>query len=71
MFVTQKCERYLDEANHTKAPEFESEPFQRYEAMLEAFAAMVRGELENPYTLDYELTLFRTILQACGMEVDQ
>ena len=43
-----------------------SEPFQRYEAMLFAFAEMVRGERENPYTLDYELELFRTILKCCG-----
>ena len=68
MFTSQKCERYLDEEGHTKSPEFESEPYQRYEAMIEAFAAMVRGEKENPYTLDYELSLFKVILQACGVE---
>lgn len=44
-----------------------SEPFQRYEAMLLAFAEMVRGERENPYTLDYELELFKTILKCCGI----
>lgn len=44
-----------------------SEPFQRYEAMLLAFAEMVRGEKENPYTLDYELELFKTILKCCGI----
>ena len=45
-----------------------SSPFQRYKAMLEAFAAMVRGEKENPYTLDYELQLFELILRCCGIE---
>jgi len=44
-----------------------SEPFQRYEAMLFAFAEMVRGERENPYTLDYELELFKTVLKCCGI----
>lgn len=44
-----------------------SEQFGRYAAMLAAFAAMVRGEKENPYTLDYELDLFKTILKCCGV----
>ena len=46
----------------------ESHPFQRYTAMMESFAAMVRGEKENPYTLDYELQLFKVILRCCGIE---
>ena len=43
-----------------------SENFHRYEGMLLAFAEMVRGEKENPYTYDYERTLYQTILKACG-----
>ena len=30
-----------------------------------SFAAMVRGEKENPYTYDYELDLYRLIFDAC------
>ena len=45
-----------------------SEPFNRYKAMMTAFAAMVRGEIENPFTPDYELMLFKTILKCCGVE---
>jgi len=67
-YRTRRREQYIGEDGHTQRPEFESEPFQRYEAMLEAFAAMVRGEKENPYTLDYELSLFKILLQACGVE---
>ena len=37
--------------------------------MLASFAAMVRGEKENPYTYDYELELYKTVLQCCGVEV--
>lgn len=44
----------------------ESEPFERYEAMLRGFASYVRGEKENPYTYDYELDLFKTVMKACG-----
>ncbi len=46
-----------------------SQPFQRYEDMLFAFAAMVRGEKENPYTLDYELDLFKTVLKCCDVKI--
>ena len=37
----------------------------RYEAMMLAFAEMVAGEKENPYTCDYELILFKTVLKCC------
>lgn len=43
-----------------------SELFDRYSGMMTAFAAMVRGEKENPYTYDYELMLYKTVLKACG-----
>jgi len=38
----------------------------RYDRMMESFAAYVRGEKENPYTLDYELELYKTVLKTCG-----
>ena len=41
-------------------------PHDRYDAMMAGFAAMVRGEKENPYTLDYELALYKLVLQCCG-----
>lgn len=71
MFRSHKCERYFGEDGHTRIQDFVSDPFDRYEAMMEAFAAMVRGEKENPYTLDYELSLFRLLLQACGVEIEK
>ena len=40
--------------------------FDRYNNMMESFAKMVRGEIVNPYTYDYELELYKTILEACG-----
>lgn len=40
--------------------------FDRYDNMMCSFAKMVRGEKENPYTLDYELDLYKTVLEACG-----
>lgn len=63
----KRCERYLNEDGKLQIRNEQSEPFQRYEDMLAAFAAMVRGEKENPYSLEYELSLFRVLLQACGI----
>ena len=59
----------MNENGKTVTTETQSEMFQRYEDMLYAFAAMVRGEKENPYTLEYETELFKVILQCCGIEV--
>ena len=66
--TTKKVERFHDEEGHTKEEFFESEVFGRYDAMMQAFAAMVRGEKENPYTYDYELQLFRLILECCDFK---
>ena len=50
-------------------PSFEtSGSFDRYGDMMLAFGEMVRGERVNPYTLDYELELFKTLLLCCGAE---
>lgn len=46
-----------------------TEVYDRYDAMLRAFSAMVRGDKENPYTYDYELMLYKTVLKACGYEI--
>lgn len=51
---------------HTPWEYEKSEPVDRYDLMMASFAAMVRGEKENPYTPDYELELFKLVLQACG-----
>lgn len=45
-------------------------PFARYDDMMNAFAAFVRGERENPYSYEYEVTLFRIFMRACGVEID-
>lgn len=41
--------------------------FDRYIPMLLAFASYVRGEKECPYTLDYELAMYKVLLKACGI----
>jgi len=70
MMYTKQTEYALNSDGKALATSTDSEIFQRYETMLEAFAAMVRGEKENPYTCDYELQLFKVILKCCGIEVE-
>ncbi len=43
-----------------------TEPFDRYIPMLTHFARCVRGEIENEFTPDYELELFKLLLRCCG-----
>lgn len=48
------------------APFATSDEFHRYNGMMASFAAMVRGDKENPWDYDYELMLYRYIMKACG-----
>ena len=62
---TGMTEYHSEDWNDTGKTE-NSSVYDRYDSMMAAFAAMVRGECENPYTCDYELELYKTILMACG-----
>lgn len=44
-----------------------SEPFDRYDGMMASFAAMCRGEMVNPYTPEYELELYKLVLECSGI----
>jgi predicted dehydrogenase len=71
MIYTEKVETYIDDDGLDVRKSSRSEVFQRYENMLLAFGQMVRGEKENPYTTEYELMLFRVLMQCCGIEQDE
>jgi len=68
--ATDKTE-YLTEAWFEKGEPSQTPVFDRYDAMMESFAKMAAGEKENPFTLDYELELYRTILKSCGVEIPE
>lgn len=59
---------YTTEGWHDAPIVKDSVPYDRYDDMLASFAAMVRGEKKNPYTPDYELELYKTVLKCCGMK---
>ena len=61
-------EDQIDIANWKKIGKYKAtEPQNRYDGMLSSFAAMVRGEKENPYSYDYELSLYKLVLRASGV----
>ena len=66
--LTATKETVYDEIKNwnCKGESVESEGFDRYDDMMASFAAMVRGEIENPYSYDYELLLYKTLLKCCG-----
>lgn len=41
-------------------------PFDRYEEMFLEFSKIVNGEMENPYSYEYEKYLHEILLKACG-----
>ena len=42
----------------------------RYEPQLIDFAKIVRGEMVNPFSAEHEFLLHKTLLQACGFELE-
>lgn len=46
----------------------DSPVYDRYDSMMRSFAQIICGEAESPYSYDYELELYKTILKACGVE---
>ena len=51
-------------ADHSE--KWTTEPFDRYDAMMEDFAGLVRGEHENAWDYDCEIAVHRLLLRCCG-----
>lgn len=64
-YYSEMCE-LVDDWN-TPWKDYKSEPYRRYNTMMQNFAELVRGK-ENPYSYDYELNLYKLILKCCGKE---
>ena len=64
-YFSEYTDTLLGDDGHSVREHKASEPFHRYLDMISSFAAMVRGEKENPYSLDYELLLHKTIMKCC------
>lgn len=55
----------LSEDWNAPSPRQRHAPHDRFRNLLRAFAEMVAGERENPYSYDHELMLYRTIRKCC------
>ncbi len=66
---TEKIDYTMGTNWHTRGEKSVGEVHDRYDGMMQGFAAICRGEKVNEYTPDYELTLFKHVLMACGENV--
>lgn len=56
---------YHTKAFHSESKSDVSPIYDRYDSMIAAFGRMCAGEINNPYTYDYELELYKTLLKCC------
>ena len=66
---TEKSETYEGNGWCAKGEIERCAPYDRYDTMMKSFAAMVRGEKENPWDYDYELEVYKMVLRSCGVEI--
>ncbi len=73
----QKANQFTEKIDYTNTTDWHTcgvksvgEVHDRYDTMMQGFASICRGEKVNEYTPDYELTLFKYLLMACGKEVN-
>lgn len=64
--VTQR-NIYTEASWHDPGKASTCAPFDRYKVMLTHFVRCVRKEQENEFTPDYELALYKLLLQCCGV----
>lgn len=70
--ASQMCTDVAYYQNKTWEPDekIRSKGFDRYDGMMRHFADCVSGKIQNEYTPDYELTVYKCVLKACGYDVD-
>ena len=61
---TEYAECFSEDWN-APSPKQRHSPHDRFHNLMRAFAEMVAGERENPYSYDHELMLYRTIRKCC------
>ena len=59
---TEYCSPDWDDVGSTE----KTDPLDRYDAMMRHFATCIIEGKENPYTPDYELEVYKTLLKCCG-----
>ena len=68
--MSSAVRKVTETGNWSADAEFiQSAGFNRYDAMMENFAERINGTIEQVYTYDYELNLYRLLLKACGIKL--
>lgn len=62
--VYRKADDWWDSGEKSR-----SENFGRYDVMMREFAELITGTAVNRYTYDYELELYKTLLECCGVNM--
>lgn len=70
--ASQMCTDVAYYQNKTWEPDekVRSKGFDRYDGMMKHFADCIRQTIENEYTPDYELFVYKCVLKACGYDVN-
>ena len=61
----------LDKSWSYKPDKISFGPYDRYGDMYDEFFKIVRGEMKNPYSYEYEKLLHDTLLKACGVKIQK
>lgn len=70
MYADMRISRFDDDTAkswHVRNDAVKLGPVDRYEAMFREFAAVAAGDMENPYSYEYERELHKLVLKACGV----
>lgn len=70
-YTTAYNETFMENVgNHWRncSNKYETEPFDRYSAMMEDFALIASRQKKNPYTYDYEMKVFENVMKCCGAD---
>ena len=70
-YTTAYNETFMENVeNHWRncSNKYETEPFDRYSAMMEDFALIASRQKVNPYTYDYEMKVFENVMKCCGAD---
>ena len=68
--MSSAVRKVTETGNWSADAEFiQSAGFNRYDAMMENFAERINGTIEQVYTYDYELNLYRLLLKACRIKL--
>ena len=65
-YLKTTATEYEAESWADRGKTYQSEMYDRYIDMMNSFADMVKGKKENPWSADYELSLYKLILKSCG-----